>query len=1280
MALAPVYRWIGRPTLAVYRLLAWATLAAGLALVVCALVLRHVVFPNLQNYRGDIALALSTAVGQPVTIGRASGNWDGLRPELILEDVVILDRAGRPALKLARIDHTLSWASLAVWEPRFHSIELHRPALRVVRDPRGVISIAGLEVREQEGGTEFADWLLRQAELVVRDASITWHDELRGAPPLVLQNVDLVVRNDGEQHRFGLRAVPPRELAGPLDLRGELRGETVALLPKWTGRLYARLDTADLAAWRPWVPFPIEMRQGKGAVRMWLTVGREQRVTDLIADVRLANVNTRLAADLNELDLTELSGRIAWKASARSFEVSTAKLGLTTQKGLTLPPADFFLRMESGQDGTPLRGELRANALDLEPLAVLADRLPLGDEARKRLLAAEPRGSLFDVVVQWGGDWRSPAQFSVRGRFQGLALARTQDTPGFSGLSGSIEGTEKSGALYVSNVNTTLDMPRLFAGPLAFDTLTGQLQWSRGARSTEIRLSNVAFSNPDMAGTVGGTYEKEETGLGTLDLTGNLTRANAREAVRYLPITIAKGSRPWLASAFIAGQSNDVRFRARGDLARFPFPDDKGGTFFVVAKVTGGTLHYADGWPRIENIEGELAFRGKRMEINARTGSIYGVSISKVQVEIPDLATAEQVLAVNGEAEGPTADFLEFIAKSPVSGMIDHVTDGMQAEGRGRLALKLTLPLQQMANSKVSGAYQFGGNRLVADRDLPPLEQLTGRLEFTESEVRVPGASATFLGGPLTISAASQRDGATRIGLQGRVNADNVRRAGGPAWMRYLRGSTDWRGTITLRKKLADLVVESNLQGIASALPAPFVKIASDNIPLRIERQYLGPQQERLAFTYGGAVSAVLVRRYDGKASSIERGTIRFGDGAAPEPERAGLWVTGALKVFDADDWLKLLGETGGASAITLSGIDVKVGELDVFDRQFHDLAVKAANQPSGMQIALTGRELDGSATWQPQGKGRVTARFNRLTLPDVQPKVVLPEAEKVAVADKISDLPALDVTAEQFQLGAKQLGKLELRATSDERDWRIDSLRITNPDGNLTVDGVWQSWLARPQTRVNIRFEVADVGKMLARFGHPEGVRRGTAKIEGNLVWDGSPQKIDYPTFSGNLVLDSTKGQFTKLEPGFGKLLGILSLQALPRRITLDFRDVFSEGFVYDQIIGGVKVTRGIASTENLRIEGPSARVAMSGEVDLSRETQKLNVRVIPSIGEGVAIAGALAGGPVVGAVGFLVGKIFREPLEQFISYDYQVTGTWGEPVVTKVQRPSFLEVSRPE
>ena len=155
-----------------------------------------------------------------------------------------------------------------------------------------------------------------------------------------------------------------------------------------------------------------------------------------------------------------------------------------------------------------------------------------------------------------------------------------------------------------------------------------------------------------------------------------------------------------------------------------------------------------------------------------------------------------------------------------------------------------------------------------------------------------------------------------------------------------------------------------------------------------------------------------------------------------------------------------------------------------------------------------------------------------------------------------------------------------------------------------------------------------------------------------------------------GGLLLEVQRGQFNKLDPGIGKLLGILSLQALPRRITLDFRDIFSDGLAFDDIVASIKIERGVASSDSFRIQGPSARIVMSGDVDLTKETQKLRVRVSPSVSDGVSIAGALIGGPIAGVAAFLAQKILKDPLDQIVSYEYTVTGTWSEPNVARLER----------
>ena len=1243
-------------------------IALGLLLVAgSVLALRYWVLPHIESYRETIAQSVSQAAGQRVTIGKITADWDGLRPRLNLGNVVVYDKTGRAALTLQRVDSTLSWRSVIWRQPLFHALDFYEPALDIRRDKNGVVSVGGIEMGGDGGEGGFSDWVLSQRDIEIHNAAIDWTDEKRGAPLLQLRQVSLQLVNRGKRHRFGVKAVPPQAVAGPLDLRGDVVGQSLKNAADWSGRVYAQLDYADIAAWRQWVPFPFEFNRGAGALRAWAVI-RAQTLQELTADVRLSDVRTRLGKDLPELDLTALNGRVAWKKTAQSLEFSMTRLGLTTAGNLTLAPLDFSYKAATDAQGAPLGGEIKCNAVDLAPVMSLADHLPFSPGLRKRLAALAPQGRLFDMAAAWQGELAAPATYSARGRFEELAMNRQGEVPGVKGISGTLDATEKAGTLNLASRAVQLDMPEWFKAPLEFDTVAGQSTWTRDDKGIHLKLSEIAYANADLAGTLAGTYQSVPARPGIADFTGKLTRADARRVMRYMPLPVASGAREWLDSAFVAGASNEVNFRVHGDLYDFPFDGDAKGTFFVTAKVAGGVLHYGDGWPDIEHIDGDLAFRGKRMDILARHGTINGVQLSGVRAEIADLAQ-NRVLVVTGEAEGPTPEFLKFIAVSPVSGYIDHFTDGMHGEGQGKLQLRLELPLRDLNRTRVAGSYQVSGNRLLLDAGMPPLEQVSGKIEFTEAGLNVPAATAVFFGGALAIAGATQRDGTLRMNLQGRVNPDTLQRAGGPAWLSQVRGTTDWRGTVTVRKKTVDLVLESNLQGLASTLPAPLNKAAADVLPLRFERHFVNHERDQVALSLGDIVSARLMRHADGKRTVIERGVVHLGGGAAAEPERDGVYVSGSLKSVNLDNWLKMTAAGDGDVAYTLAGLDVKLGELEVFERKFGELAIATTRLDAGTtRYTLAGRELEGSAEWSPQGRGRLVARLQKLIIP----AATAAARGESSAAKEAQELPALDVVAENFQLGSKALGKLELNATQQGRDWRIEQLRLSNADGILTVNGVWQSWLTNPRTQVNVQWAVLDIGRTLTRLGYPDGVRRGLAEIGGTLSWNGSPHQIDYASLSGKFAIRAVKGQFVKMEPGIGKLLGIISLQSLPRRLSLDFRDVFSDGLAFDEILSEVKVEQGIAASDKFLISGPSAQVLLGGTVDLNRETQNLQVKVSPHISDGVSIATAILGGPIAALATFVAQKLLKDPLDDLVSFKYTVTGSWADPVVAKVALPA--------
>ena len=1256
-----VLRWHGHAVV-------YAALFALLVFSIIVLALRYWLLPDIAQYREDIAASISQAAGQRVAIGKIEAGWEGLRPRFVLQDVQVYDQQGRSALYLSQIENTLSWWTLFLGEARFHSMIIDQPNLVVRRQADGLIFVAGIAVNQPGKESGFVDWVLKQDEIRVRDAVILWQDNQRQAPPLVLSKVGLHLENQGRKHLFGVRATPSSLLATPLDLRGELHGKTMRNLSAWYGTVYARLDYADMEAWRKWVTYPLALQKGSGAVQVWMGFDKK-RVNELTGDVRLHDVKMRLAENLPELDLKALTGRMRWKEVENGQEIQGEKLSIVTQEGWAVGPSSFTARFIAASGSRLAEAEVDVDHFDLTPLLALSKYLPLDPSTGRELDKMSPRGTFRDLTLKWTGDWHAPKKYTAKTKFVNFGINPYQKLPGLFGVSGNLDVDEDGGVLSLNSPGAQVELQKVFREPLPFDSLTAQAKWKIKKGQLDLKLTNVSFSNAHLAGSLYGSYQTLSGSPGRIDLTGSLTRADARFVGRYIPLVVGQNARDWLDKAFLAGSSNDVHLRLKGNLADFPFVDRKTGIFKVTAKVTGGALDYVDGWPKIENIEGDLLFEGKRMEVNTSKARIFGVALKKVQTQIPDLLVFDETLVIDGEAQGPTNDFLRYVNQSPVAEMIDRFTDGAQATGDGKLALKLRIPLRHSKDSKIGGDFQFLNNRIVFGKDIPPLDKVNGKLAFTESSIKTQNLNAQFLGGPLVMQADTRPDSGIRITAQGKINGAVLRDTFTSPLARYLKGITDWRGLVTMRNQQTDIVIDSTLQGLVSELPAPLAKPGVKAIPLHFERKFTGPQQDIVSLSYGKILTAKLLRKAEGDKIRIDRGVLSFG-GAEAKPEASGVWVSGTLPYLNLDQWRAILSQNSAQDGMTpmieLSGLNLSFTVLDAFGRRFSDLHLNARDADDGWQADLNSKELNGNINWNPKGRGKVVARLKNLTIPNEAP----PTPEVNIAATQTRELPALDIVADNLEIKQRNLGRLEVLAIQQGADWKIEKLKLANPDMALQMDGLWQAWLVRPQTKANLKLDVKDVGKFLARFGYPDSVKRGTAKLEGQLSWAGGPSEIDYPSLTGDLTLTASNGQFLKIEPGIGKLLGILSLQALPRRITLDFRDIFSEGFAFNAISGSMRIDRGMLYSNDFLIVGPAAVVGMSGETDIAKETQKLRVKVTPVVGEGVSVAGAFLGGPVVGLASLLLQKLLKDPLGQLVSYEYNITGTWTDPKVTKVSK----------
>ena len=1275
LGVAPARRSLVRKLLRIAGIGALA-LYFGFAAVVLAL--RFWILPQIEDHPEAIAQIISRNIGQRVSIGSVDSGWQRLRPYLALTEVKLYDREDHVALSLPAVSCTLSWDSLVFGELRFDSLSLDKPNLNIRRDNAGTLYVAGAKLNPEEAGGDFINWLLAQREVIIRDAQVSWEDQLRQAPPLSLADLNFVMRNSGSHHRFALRAQPPRELAAALDLRGDLEGRTFEQLQAWNGKLYAELAYTDLAAWRAWIDYPLEIQHGQGGLRLWLGFA-DKRLEEATADVALGGISARLAPELPLLEMRSLQGRLSAKRARGGYEIAGKQVALALQSGETLPPAQFAVQWQPGDDKRAERGEVRIAALELQPLALLGEYLPLPQHMRKLLGDAAPQGGVADVHFDWQGPLPNPQRYSVRGRFDRLGMRAYAGLPGFAGISGNIDGNEKGGSVLLNAAKSSVELPRVFADPARnFDALTAQFVWSHVQGELQLKLSNIAFANADLAGTAFGNYTTAADGPGVIDFTARLNRTDARHVVRYIPF-INKATLDWLDGALLAGHASEVSLRLKGDLKDFPFQSAKGGVFQIAAKVADATLHYAEGWPVISGINGQLHFDGRRMEVTSSKANVLGARVTNAHVVLPDLFTPDRMLAVSGQAEGPTAEFLKFIAQSPVNKLTQGITANMGAAGGGRLQLKLDLPLARLAETKVAGSYQFIGNSMNIDTEWPPVEQVSGRLEFTDSGVSMRAINAQFLGGPVAISIANQRDGSIGVNARGTLNAALLRSALEQPLLRQVSGMTAWNSSMNFGKRGATIVVESGLQGIASTLPAPLSKASADVLPLRFERTVIAEEQgsgwtgppaaDRSTLDIGKVVRMEIQRRRGDGKMLIERGAVGINE--TPTLPEKGIGISGNAPKLDLDQWLHLFGGMPGAQ-VQLSTLNLKVGALDVYGKRINDVTLRAGFQGNDWLANIDARELEGDVRWRSLGKGRVRARLSHFTFPEPTPGKLADDAPP-------TELPGLDIVADNLVARDKKLGRLELAAVNEGRDWRIDKLTLTTPESKLSADGLWQGVAAQQRTSLNLKLEVSDVGKYLERFGYPGSMRGGGAKLQGKLAWVGNPQTIDYASLAGDLSLIAEKGQFLKIEPGIGKLLGILSLQALPRRITLDFRDIFSEGFAFDTLTATAAVAQGVMHTQDFSMRGPSAQVAMSGNIDLTQETQALKVRVVPSVGDSLSVAGlVLLANPITGVASFLAQRLLKDPLGQAFAFEYSVTGTWADPKVEKLARETPAGTTR--
>ncbi len=821
---------------------------------------------------------------------------------------------------------------------------------------------------------------------------------------------------------------------------------------------------------------------------------------------------------------------------------------------------------------------------------------------------------------------------------------------------------------------------------------------------------------------------------GVLKLDAQAEQVQASRVHRYLPLQIPAGTRHYVRDGMKEGRAHHVRAKVQGPLDDFPWPRNQGGEFRIAAQVDGLTYDFAPTteatlrWPVLTQVRGELLFEGQGMRVRqaqaqiGRSGSGQ-FRVQDVQATINDYVH-DDVLRIDGQGTGPLADALHFVAHSPVSAWLQHVLDPAQVAGAAGLKLSLQLPLSRIESSRVQGRVTLQNNSIALRPDVPRLEQARGQVLFDERGFKLEGTQAQGLGGAVTVSGGSQPDGTVVVRGRGTATAAGLRSAAELGWVaslaHFMAGQAEYDLDLRFEKAGMHLDIRSPLTGLALHAPAPLGKEASAALPLRVQIRPAeaaeaprGVTAESIRVDVPKVLGVHYVREAQAPFRAL-RGAVQVGaqagsGGPALPAERSVRYVID-LPSAHLDEWLAwqdrathfgVLDDRADAPDLGYRPSDVifrtpRLGlgtrTLTHVQAQLRRETVKDGQSWAGMAQAdqLAGQVLAllPSDNRHPL---QIKARLTRLNLSsDDAPTPASAAHIASGTSDtrpssnhdgvsKTSDarLPSLDLEADRFELDGKPLGRLLLKAghqtgLNGPGTWTLQNLTLTQPDAQLQAVGRWQSPVGgnASQTRLSFRLQVGDAGALLARMGQAGALRGGRGQLSGQIGWQGSPTQFNVASLDGQLQLDLGRGQFLRAEPGVARLLGVLSLQSLPRRLLFDFRDVFQEGFSFDRIDGQVKVNKGVASTQNLRIRGVQAMVLTEGQADLDQETQDLKVWVVPDINAGAASLAYAVINPAVG-LGTLLGQMFlSKPLTEAATREFHITGRWEAPQVTAVKQ----------
>ncbi|WP_445372299.1 YhdP family protein [Methylomonas sp. HW2-6] len=1237
-----IHRHVSRAT---RHLLFWSLIAAALALSAVRLFLI-----DIADHRQRLESEIRRISGVPLHIGRLSAKMRGFSPELILRDITIdaAEAVTKPAISLQQVRigiNLLEWlftqdAMASGW------VTLVGAKLDIIRDADGALRIKGLHSSDEQ-----PLWLLEGGQYEILQSQVTWLDSKRQRPPVTIADFDLRIENRSEDHEIHLISRLPDSLGDSMRISALLHGN-IFQANALNGRLYIEGDNLQGPAWLiEDLPAGLHLYSGSGDIRLW-SDWRDSTPYRIAGYVQGQQI--KLGKQTGKaLQLDTFEGNLAWSETDGRQRWGVYDMNAVSNRQ-RWHGGEFYLQRDA-------EGNLggRIETLNLQALDHLTAPF-LGDAAGfERWLKLNPRGELRSTALYIDS---TQQHYAVTGEFAELGIDAVDGMPQVQGLRGSITAGDQGGRLVFDTERAGFDAPAMFRDQLEIARLTGRLDWVQTNTDWQFSSDGLQLDSADFQTTTRlQLIIPHDGGSPVIDMRtrfGNF--ADISQVPRYLPAKImGKDALAWLDDAFVGGHIDKGEMRLQGKLADFPFTS-AAGRFEVVFAIDDGEIQFNALWPHLRAVHADVQFLGADLQVAIDGGHSEEVGIDQAVVTIPDLADSDYVY-VWGQVHSKLPQSLQYLQKTPLHVKTDPLAKVLAPEGDTQVDLDLKIAYYDTLPTTVKVDAHLDKARLLLKPVDLMVDNIGGVLHFTEDRVSSSPLEARTLGYPIRGQLQSDQS-ATQLLISGVTDVERLQKQFSFLKTQAAKGGFNYQAALTLpyAADQADVLqITSNLQGVSLDAPERLGKTAGEERPLNLRFILDDGEFVPLHIGYGRELQAAL--QIDGQSNGLRSAHIVYGEGAAEIFDRPGLKLEIRQPQFKLSEALAAFGSGDNQARLpALQELVLDSGDLVWQGLRLGAVACRMQHSDQAWQGSIDSTMARGHFTIPDQrgGAERIHLQMEHLNLTAME-GLNFGGAEEAAVGD----LPLIDIDSKQLLWRNVDLGNLKLRTERLINGIHFKHVQLASVAGTIDFSADWLKLGSASSTQLTGKLNMKGFGLFLSQLGFTDDFRGTDAEIGFNGSWRGGPQQFSLAGVNGQLRLKLSDGRISSIEPGFGRLLGLIAMEQWAKRLSLDFSDVFRQGLAFDTITGTVKISNGLAYSDDLVIDAVSAKLSVAGNADLVHKTVDQRVAVVPKSSGAVPIAGTIVGG-IAAMITQAVTDDYKEGY--FFGSQYKLSGPWGNVEVT--------------